>query len=457
MGNANAGNIERAKKPIGKLVSLINTERNIGDVNYSLDTSTSFNLKVISYGFPIFIVCYTVLVIISFLYLINIMFMQYYFPEIENEDYKRKRKLLNYYKSLTVASPFKIFELSRYDSEIKEFKIIKSSTKDIFEEQIFEDSNPSKKNKKMAIEDTNGIINSKNIEKHNVFLGLSGFTYLSMAITFTISLFLLLDGFLNTLIYFLFSSTVQINSDYNIPPNNPTINGNCISKISFQDSVNNKTAGYNIYNPFNPYSSATYHFTSLTIMGYVFLIPFFTSIYFKIFKIDNYDLKKSKMIGFVLLFLMFYPVIFTTIGRLSYPRKFNMLNDLKKFIVPYDYSYVDYLNSSYSNKMLYIFMFLSIVFIYLYYYFCHFMVLPNKTIFITIFIVLVFMLVPLLLVFIPFQIIFSEKPQISNNRDIYHYNTIDKINYHISKKESVTNIYQLLIKYNYPCFPASVK
>lgn len=419
---------------------------NIGNINYLLDTN-HFNTKVIAFGIPIFIICYIATVGVSFLYLINIMYMQYYFPNIENEDYKKKRKLLNYYRSLTVVSPFKMFKLNSYDKETNIYQTLTSNPKDLYKNS---NKQISASNQLSKMEDTNGVITSEEMKKHNVFLGLSNMSYLYMAIAFTIPVFLIIDGYLNTFIFSLFSSTVQINSDYVIPPNNPYENPRCIQKVSLQDpTLFSAAGGYNLYNPYNPYASGAYYFTRLGLMSYVFLIPFFTIIFFIIFKVDNYDLKKNKFVGFILLFLMFYPLIFTIITRASFPNKFNLFDELQKFVISHDYPYIEFMKNTYSNKMLYVFMYLSIIFIFVYYYFCHFMILPNtpKAKFILTLFLLLFSLIPVTLMLTPLSVVFSPKDYIPSDSK-----TIDNINNHIGENKSVSNLFQLLVKYNFPCF-----
>lgn len=405
----------------------------VGDINYLLDTR-EFNAKVLTFGIPIFLICYIATVGVSFLYLGNIMYMQYYFPKIEDETYQKKRKLLNYYRSLTIGSPFKIFKLDSYDKNINSYIPVNSGIKEMYS--------------KTSEEVTKNSDGMEIIKGHDVFLGLSKLSYYIMAIVFTIPVFLIIDGYLNTFMFSLFSATVQVNSDYTTPPNNPYYNTACIQKISLQDPVNSSVGGYNVYSPYNPYASSTFFFGKLGMMSYVFLIPFFTNIFFFIFKFDNYDLKKNKFIGIILLFLMFYPLIITIISRVSYPLNFNMLDELQKFIVPIDYPYIDYIKNSYSDKMLYIFLFLSIIFIYIYYNFCHLIILPNKFVFFIIFMISIFVLVPLLLMFIPLSIVFSSRDYISTSSL-----SINNITNHIKEKEPVSNLSQLLIKYNYPCFP----
>ena len=143
---------------------------------------------------------------------------------------------------------------------------------------------------------------------------------------------------------------------------------------------------------------------------------------------------------------MFYPLIITIITRVSFPNKFSLFDELQKFVVSNDYSYIDFLKNSYSNKMLYIFMYLSIIFIFVYYNFCHFMILPNtpKAKFIITIFSLLFVIIPIVLMFTPLYVVLSPKDYIAPDS-----RTIDNINNH----DCISNLFQLLVKYNFPCFP----
>ena len=135
-----------------------------------------------------------------------------------------------------------------------------------------------------------------------------------------------------------------------------------------------------------------------------------------------------------------------------------MLDELKSsFLAPLDYSYVDYLKETYSNKINYIFMLLLIVVIYLYYNLSHFLILSNeKKASFGIILFIIFPFIILVLTTTPYQIVFSEKPKMNDSKFYDSLNSHDKIFYQIKNKEPIRNLYQLMVKYNFPCFPNKI-
>lgn len=263
------------------------------------------------------------------------------------------------------------------------------------------------------------------------FIGLSNKSYILFIISYVIVFILILDGLIRNLIYSVYSNVIQVN-----PHNNPYNNNDCISKISV-----------------NPNVSISKNYFTIISLGFLFLIPFAIPYLIKLFNFDNYDIKHKKWFAYLILFLIFAPFIITLLCRTYFRNKLSVFSDLNQFIEPKDNDFIQFIIDNFKFNMTKIMPYLLIVLIYFYYKFVY---SEKKTMkeqikFYAIFIFIIFIIIPIFLIFLALSLIFTNKNINKNENNISGIEsaqyTVDDIN-----KNGISNLYQLLVKYNYPCF-----
>jgi hypothetical protein len=264
---------------------------------------------------------------------------------------------------------------------------------------------------------------NENEKKNGKFVGLSNKSYLFIIISYIITLFIILEGLLRNLLYSIYANVIQVN-----PNNNPYHNNNCVSKI--ED---------------NPNKSTAINYTAIISLSFIFFIPFIIPFILWFFNFDNYDIKHTIWIRYVILFLIFYPLIIILISKNVFYKKLEIFTGLQKFIETKDYSFIQFIANNFNFKIYNIITFLFIIFVYCYYtliYSDFKYDLKKKVIIFFILFVIIFIFIPIFLVFFALSILFSNDLKYNSTGDI----TIDINN------NGITNIYDLLVKYNYPCF-----
>jgi len=243
--------------------------------------------------------------------------------------------------------------------------------------------------------------------------------------------------------------------------NNPYNNPNFISKINEK-----------------PYTSVISNYFTITTLSLVFLLPFLIKYVKNFLGFDNYDIKKSSWFNYIVLFLIFSPLIITIITRASIKKKLDVFPHIYKFIDNSDYQYVDYIKSSFTIKFTTISVFLLIFFsfIYLIFIYCNFQVLNTKYKIITYLLIffLLFLFIPAVLLLFCYLCIFSSRGGNDNlykgsgyiidskyesnkfvEEEDYSKDDLDQEGLNEIKNietKGVFSLYQLLVKYNYPCF-----
>ena len=344
-----------------------------GNINYSFNKNDF--IKIMSGTLTGFLPFYFFVVIISVIYLYTIRFQRYFFPD-RDKGYQTDDKIIHFFKSLSIGSPFNILEFKDYDNNDKKF------------------------------------------------VGLTYPSYLKLIITYIITLIIIIEGLVRNLIYSVYSNFIQINSNNN-PYNNPT----CITKINE-----------------NPNITVSANYSGITSLSFSFLIPFVIPFLIHFMKFDNYDIKHNSWFKYVVLFLIFYPFIILIITRASFKKKLDIFPALKKFLNTQDYNFVDQISKDFSLKT-----FSYIIFIFIIFIFCFYTIiysefryeLKNR-------IIIYSIIVVILLIFIPVFIIFFVLSFVLNNKNIQdgnEYEIIESI-----QKNGISGVYDLLVKYNYPCF-----
>lgn len=258
----------------------------------------------------------------------------------------------------------------------------------------------------------------------NIFVGFSKNSYIYIIASYLITYFIIIDGLLKNYIYSIYGNIIQAN-----PNNNPYNNTNCITK-----------------NSENPSISVAENYFGLATLAIIFLIPFCIPYLMKFLHLDAYDVKKNTWLGYVIFGLVFSPLLITIFMRGTFSKKTDIFPALQKYIENKDYTFIEYIKSQFNFSY---FVVLAFIFIILFYCIYNLMYIDFKTsikekaLLYGIFILLMFILIPVFIIFVAISVIFSNKYTQNINND----NIIDDI-----KNGGVSSIYELLVKYNYPCF-----
>lgn len=365
-----------------------NSNSGNGNISYSLNKDNLYVILTGSIGFLLFY--YYAVLIISFIYLSTLKITQY--KHIDNlGKVIELPKVINFFDSLTVNSPFNIL---------------------------------SKKTFQLNIDD-----------KSYNYMGLSTHSYLLIISVFVASFLVILNGLLRNYIYSVLGNIIQVN-----PNNNPFDNPSCIKKTGE-----------------NPNLKVLANYTSIATLSVFFFLPFLVSYVSRIFGFDNYDIKKSSWFNYIVLIIIISPFLLIFGLGAAVSEKLNIFPNLYRLIDKKDYPYVDYIASSFDLKFstFSVFLFVLFVFAYLVYMHIDFQIQGGKykaLVYVLLFLLL-FVFIPLFLVFFCYLNIFSSiRPasDINNppsNAEEAGQKEIDSIN-----KDGVSSLYQLLVKYNYPCF-----
>ena len=252
------------------------------------------------------------------------------------------------------------------------------------------------------------------------FIGLTSKSYIFIILIYVITYIVILQNLIKNFVYSVYVNIVQAN-----PNNNPYNNTNCVSKI-------NKSS----------YISAIANYSKIIGSSFLFLIPFSIPFIIKLFHFDAYDIKKNTWFSYIILFLIVSPAI----GLMSYS---SVLPDLLPYIEQKDSKFVDFVQGNFLTNFFAIFGFVMIIFIYCYYNFVYLQYkLDFKEAILGYFIIFicVFVFIPVIMIYFGLAILFS------NNRTDGNDNNGDSVTNNIIT-DGVKNIYELLVKYNYPCFP----
>lgn len=257
----------------------------------------------------------------------------------------------------------------------------------------------------------------------NKFIGLSSLSYLMIIISYVITLIIILQGLIRNFIYSIYSSVIQIN-----PLNNPYNNPNNITKT--------KTL---------PYTSIMSNYIGIISLGIIFLVPFSIPFIINFLKFDNYDIKHNTWFSYLLCFLIFFPFIIILLFYSLFNSKLSIFANLYTFLNQQDFSFVDFIYNNFNFKFLSILPFLFVIFIYCYYTFEYVQYkynLKEGLIVYGILFGIIFVFIPIILLFFGLNQIFSQK--------IYNNQTNDIIQN--IQQNGISGLYDLLVKYNYPCF-----
>jgi len=472
----------------------MSSNTNVGNISYSLNKSnvtSVFSVCVLS-----FLPIYFIFIIISVLYIFRLRAKQYRFPENKQEPIDAE--VINFFCSITTKSPFGILNVKRHN---KELEIQEELYKDIYNRKPNIISAVRKRKKNASFlnvirEDKNGVqfqqydsegkvITSsvgvvptisaigKKVSKLGTsiyqgtkklaksmsfkqkggsneeiketykkedfscsvdnesmnFIGLSEHSYILIIISYAIPTIIILEGLLRNLLFSIYSSMTQLNSN-----NNPYNNPYCITKTAGNSAI---------------VSGANY--SIMLTLCYIFIIPFIVPLLIKILKFDNFDIKKNSWFCYVVLFLIFYPLFFIFISKAALYKKLEIFPALNNFLTQKDYNFTKYLKSIFSFKFSTVVVFLFIIISYLFYKFV-FINLRSKNAtwkllnYLLIFGIL-FLFLPLFFIYFCTSLLFLNKEVVDPN-----INVIESINKERRNNQPINTLYELIVKYNYPCF-----
>ena len=443
---------------------------NTGNINYSLNKNNIYKVLVgcISYFMP----HYFILIIISILYIFRIRYQQYYFDD-RDKGKEEDRDVLHFFGSITNGSPFNIVTMVKAFKEIEEISNIKEiikvdkytninntskkheykgekyiddtkkkidstlkPTSDYLKDTVGKRLDPALQSlKKFAVktgvrekDKNNSQSGGANNEGKN-YVGLSSHSYYLIIASYIIALIIILEGLLRNFIFSIYVNMVQINSN-----NNPYNNTVCVQKISD-----------------NPIILSTANYTGILSLSYIFLMPFILPFLISFLKFDNYDIKHNAWFKYIVLFFIFYPIIFIFLSKVVLYKKLEIFPALNKFLVQKDYPFTTFLQNNFSFKVSTILVFLFIILVYSYYKFVYANLKCSTLIIKIITYVLIFLLIfvclPIFLIFFCFSFLFLNKEKVDPN-----ISTVDSIQNEINNNLSINSLYELIVKYNYPCF-----
>ncbi len=260
-----------------------------------------------------------------------------------------------------------------------------------------------------------------NNNKESNYIGFSANSYILIVISYIFSLFIVLEGLMQNHLFSIFLSIIQAN-----PKNNPYNNPNMVTKMEVNAT----------------YDTAK-NYSMIASFYLIFLVPFAVPQIMKLLSIDNFDIKKNSWFGILIFFLLFFPFFFTLIARPSIS-KLNIINNLDGYIEQKDTQYVDKVSGLFSSNFYSLSLYLFIVFIFIYLHIIYREYSDNEYSMLKygVIIFLLFILIPLLLIFFNLSILFKNFGSDDYTKDIESY----------IKNNGIQNVFSLLVKYNYPCF-----
>jgi hypothetical protein len=261
----------------------------------------------------------------------------------------------------------------------------------------------------------------KDCEKEK-YVGLEQYSYLLIIISYLIVYIIILEGLVRNLIYSIYVNVIQIN-----PNNNPHKNLDCVTK-TIHDAKALTMANY----------------TAILSLSFIFVIPFLTPYIMYYLGFDNFDIKKSGWVCYLIFFFIFLPIIFILISKASFFKKLEILPDIEKFVENKDVNFIKFLESNFNIKFYTISLFIFIILMYSYYSLVYIDYKYTNIIRIIMYIiigVLVFAFIPLFLIFFALSILTTTN---------YKGAVTDYVE--DIQRNGVSSLYELLVKYNYPCF-----
>lgn len=255
------------------------------------------------------------------------------------------------------------------------------------------------------------------------FIGLSQKSYLILICSYIFAFMILVEYLVKNLMASIIVNYVQENKN-----NNPYNNPNCITKI-------NESPNYYINKNYSMISS----------LSLCFLVPYLIPVILKFMNLDKYDIKKSSILKYIILIGLLSPVILIIITRIVAYFTTDIFDTINRFIDRKDINYIDFLKRMFNLKFIILFtsLFILLCFLMLHWIYGSYNVLVSekwKNWLYGFIIIFVLFVVPSILVSNALSSLYNiyKKMDIQDN--------LEQI-----EKEGVFSLYQLIVKYNYPC------
>lgn len=377
------------------------SEQGIGNIAYSFDKNQYY--KILSNNESMFIAYYMLTIFISTFFLtgsfvLNGISIGKYITKQKDENGNEKdvfnRKLFNYFDEFCLGSPFKTIHMNKKG----------------IEEILLPDEVEDGKTK-------------------STFIGFEQNSYIFLIIVNLIGIFILIEALLKNLISSIIVNFVQTN-----PNNNPYNNPNCITKIDTSPAV---------------YINANY--SKLFGLSFLFLIPFTTTFVLRlILKMDKYDIKKTDWIKKYIFASLIIPTVILIFYRISGHSSITLFSTINEYIDSKDLDYINFLKQMFGLKffILYIFIFILLTFLILHWIYGS----MNK------FVTGIWKYVLYIFIFITIYLLIPKilaSNAISTIYNVYKKNNVDNSETEITNnigKYGCQSIYDIIVKYNYPCF-----
>ena len=163
-------------------------------------------------------------------------------------------------------------------------------------------------------------------------------------------------------------------------------------------------------------------------------------------KMDSYDLKHTGWFPFFVLVLFFWPFLWVLYNKIIVYKNANIIDYLYSLISLGDYSFIDFVKQN-----LYFDLFTVIIFIFVLIIYCIYTLVYIDSKYLTSIKYIVYGIIILILfVFLPLFLSYFVLSSIYNNN---YKNQVDNSNIiEYIEQNGIFSIYDLLVKYNYPCF-----
>lgn len=266
-------------------------------------------------------------------------------------------------------------------------------------------------------------------EEPITYIGLRQNSYIFLIIVNLIGILIINEALLKN-----FMSSIIVNFIQENKNNNPYNNPNNITKVSDSPAI---------------YINKNY--SKLLSLSFVFIIPFTITFILKyILAIDRYDIKKTGWIKNLVFISLVLPTVIVIIYRLTGHSSITLFSTIDRFIHKKDKPYINFMKMLFSLKyfIIYTFMFVLLLFLSLHWIFGpinKYITGYWKYIHYFFIIVVIYMVLPLIL----------SSNAISTCFNVYKKNNIEKSENEIIdniQKYGAQSLYDLIVKYNYPCF-----
>ena len=378
----------------------------IGNIDYSFDKTKYY--KIIDDNVSTFSGYYIIIIFICFFFITgSFMFggqsLSRYMSVAKDSNGKIietiENKLYLHFKQFCFESPYNIIEMNK-------------------EGIVIEDNS----------DDNNDNNNKDKFKNKWTFIGFTQKTYIFLIISNLIGVFILIEALVKNLMSSIIVNFVQENKQ-----NNPYNNSNCIIKIDER-----------------PDSYIKGNYRILMGLSYLFLIPCLIPFVLNFLNLDLYDIKKTKWVKYYIFISLIAPTIILLIYRITGHKSITIFNTIDKFIQNKDINYINFMKQMFNLKFFIIFIFLFIFIIFICLYWIYGSVNKNlsgykKYFYYFIIIFTMYFLIPSIL----------SSNAVSSLYCVYKDNNIENSEIDTIRsigKNGVQSLYDLIVKYNYPCF-----